>query len=105
MGDNGRAFDPILASEATMPMTLGANDAVEVLRQQIVALHDVLRLALQTVPNSTFEYRFAPPKRASWVGEGIAWAEREFNALGSDGWELVGFLEHGTAVFKRRICG
>lgn len=69
------------------------------------AIRELLRVAIETVQLSTeWEYHFAAPKRATWVGEGLAWAEREFNQLGRDGWELVGFLEHGTAVFKRRLA-
>jgi hypothetical protein len=72
---------------------------------ELSAIRELLRTAIEAVQLSTeWEYRFAAPKRATWIGEGLAWAEREFNQLGRDGWELVGFLEHGTAVFRRRLA-
>ena len=100
MRTRDREDQPTL-SELTLPESLlkpgGELDPV-----RVTALRELAQVAWAIVHRAVqWEYKFAAPKRATWMGDGPNSAEQEFSQLGAEGWELVGFLEHGTAVFKR----
>ena len=100
MGSIQRTDEPP-RSGATDRMVPSSLD-VETLQGVVVSVRAIMDLARsQMGVRITWEYKLVAPKRASWVGEGLKYAEDEFNRLGSEGWELVGFLEHGTSVFRR----